>query len=390
MRIAIFHTEFAYSGGAERIIFEEYKYFRSQGFGPEIFTASADYKSCYPAEIKNYRINSFTPGFLGKIFPHEFLILLSFLFLPFWVKKLSSFDFYLAENQAGPWWAYVVSKFTGKPFGIYQNYPTTVVYPRKIDRGAKRNVWYVDLIIKIIKPLMIRVDKKVMRSAKIRFGCGEYVTKICQKAYGVKFINCPGGTVLGKFNSTIFSERFKKPYLLIMNRHFPAKEFEWGIKAVSVLKEKYEVENLRLIITGSFTKYTQELIKLTKSLGISRKVEFTDLVQGRKWTNLYSNALVFLYTAPEEDFGLGVIEAMAHGVPVVAWDSAGPKYIVKNGKTGFLAKLGSLSDFTDKIYKLISDRKLNFRISEYAYAESKNFTWQKHGEIILNEIKKYS
>lgn len=390
MKIAIFHTEFAYSGGAERIIFEEYKYFKSKGFNPEIFTASTNYKSCYPAEIRNYKIDNLTPRFLSKIFPHEFLILVSFLFLPFWIKKLSSFDFYLAENQAGPWWAFVVSKITGKPFGVYQNYPTTIVYPRKIDLGVKRNIWYVDLIINLIKPFMIRMDKKIIKSANLRFSNGEYVTKVCGRAYGVKFINCPGGTVLGKFNKAIFDARFKDPYLLIMNRHFPAKEFEWGIKALSILEEKHKLRNLKLIIAGSFTKYTDELIKLSEFLGINKKVKFVGLAQGKKWTNLYLNALVFLYTAPEEDFGLGVIEAMAHGVPVVAWNNAGPRYVIRNGKTGYLAKLGSLADFTDKIYKLIASKTLNQKISVNAYLEAKNCSWQKHGESILHGIKKYS
>jgi glycosyltransferase involved in cell wall biosynthesis len=52
--------------------------------------------------------------------------------------------------------------------------------------------------------------------------------------------------------------------------------------------------------------------------------------------------------------------------------------------------LGGLGDFTDKIYKLISNKKLNQKMSENAYLEAKNYSWQKHGEIVLNEIKKFS
>ena len=46
---------------------------------------------------------------------------------------------------------------------------------------------------------------------------------------------------------------------------------------------------------------------------------------------LYEGAAVYVYPAPEEDFGMGVIESMAKGVPVVAWNQAGPD---RHGRAG--------------------------------------------------------
>ena len=49
------------------------------------------------------------------------------------------------------------------------------------------------------------------------------------------------------------------------------------------------------------------------------------------------HAGVYLATA-RETFGIGTLEAMSAGVPVVGWDWGGQSEIVKHGQTGFLAK----------------------------------------------------
>lgn len=381
-KVAIFHTEFAYSGGAERLVFEHFNFFKSKGLDPEIFTSSIDFKKCFPKEIRSYRINHFVPSFLSKVFPHEFLILLSFPFLPFWLIYLKKFDLIFAENQAGPWWAFIINKLLGIRYVTYQNYPTTVVYPRKIDIKVKRNVWYVDLIISLFKSWMIYFDKLVVRNALIRFSNGVYVTKVCKKAYNVEFVNCPGGTNIGKFDKNIWLTRYKNPYALIMNRHFPAKNFETAIFAVS----KYK---FNLKIAGLETEYTKELKKLVSKLKLKKYVKFLGLIENNKKEKIYENAFVFLYTAPEEDFGLGNIEAMSHGVPVVAWNNAGPKYIIKNGITGYLAKLGDVNDFATKIDKIIKNKKLSYYLSRNAYEESLKYTWERHNNIIWTTLNEH-
>ena len=49
------------------------------------------------------------------------------------------------------------------------------------------------------------------------------------------------------------------------------------------------------------------------------------------------HAGVYLCTA-RETFGIGTLEAMACGVPVVGWDWGGQAEIIRHGETGFLAK----------------------------------------------------
>ncbi len=80
---------------------------------------------------------------------------------------------------------------------------------------------------------------------------------------------------------------------------------------------------------------------------------------------------------------MGVVEAMAQGTPVVAWNSAGPAKIIKDGKTGLLAEPHKVADFTDKISRTLSEQKLAVRISRQAWEEVKNrFSYKNHLAIL--------
>ena len=58
----------------------------------------------------------------------------------------------------------------------------------------------------------------------------------------------------------------------------------------------------------------------------------------RKLASLYSAADVMVVPSLQEAFGKTVIEAMACGTPVVAFDSGGPADIIEHARTGYLAK----------------------------------------------------
>src|SRR3989304_10511765 len=100
-----------------------------------------------------------------------------------------------------------------------------------------------------------------------------------------------------------------------------------------------------LVIPGPFTAHTPRLVELAKQLGIEQQVLFLGQIPEPELQRLYREAAVYCYPAPEEDFGMGVIEAMAWGIPVVAWNHAGPTVTVADGETGYLAEPYSLEKY---------------------------------------------
>ena len=79
-------------------------------------------------------------------------------------------------------------------------------------------------------------------------------------------------------------------------------------------------------------------------LKLNDAVLFLGAVTEDELNRLYEGAAVYVYPAPEEDFGMGVIESMAKGVPVVAWNQAGPTVTVAPG-TGCLAEPLEVADY---------------------------------------------
>ncbi|OGM35003.1 hypothetical protein A3D84_02320 [Candidatus Woesebacteria bacterium RIFCSPHIGHO2_02_FULL_42_20] len=367
MKIAIFHPEFAFAGGAERMTFEQIRYFKKIGWEVDCFTAFIDRENCYPDKIGEYEIHQILPGALNRIIPHQVMVVLATLcfalaFPAYCLLHSTYYNFFFGSNQAAPWWAFFASKMFKKPFAVYLNYPARL-------KG----------------PLMV-VDKFIVKQANTCFADGKFARLMCEKTYGRKFINCPGGVDGGKFSRKIWEARWRDPYILITNRHFPAKRIDYGIKILKSLDTGH-MPPVTLKITGAQTKYTQTLKKLVKKYELGNRVKFLDLIADKDLKTLYRGALVYLYTAPSEDFGLGILEAMACGVPPVAWNNAGPKYIVENGKTGFLAKPGDLDNFTDKVKKLLVSRRMNFKMALAAHVYSGEYPWDAHARILEHNIK---
>lgn len=67
---------------------------------------------------------------------------------------------------------------------------------------------------------------------------------------------------------------------------------------------------------------------------------------------------VFLLSSSWEGFGFVLVEAMAKGKPVVAFDITSNPEIVSDGKTGLLARHNDMTDFTSKTIELITNISL--------------------------------
>lgn len=386
-RIAIFHIEFYYSGGAERLIFEQMKGLEKEGHRVAAFAPVVDRERCYPGVIDQYDIKPLLPqlGFLLPGFKDLYKVFALVLF-PLYVLRFRGFDLFIGENQiVGPWMASTAAWVFRKPYLLYLPYPPGILRPRKIEEreGLMRQLpLYLKVLVSVAKPLLYFWDLKVARGAKAILANGRYAQSVLEEFYGREVINCPAGASLPQQGP---SSKREENLILLTNRHFPFKKFEYAIEALGILVRKYP--DLKLVITGRERAYTRHLEDLVKELGLSDHVVFAGFLAESDLEKLYAQAAVYVYTAPEEDFGMGIVEAMAHGTPVVAWNYAGPTGIIEDGKDGFLAEPYEIADFAGKIETILKDKKLAARLGKAAQEKAvRKFGWETHLRVLEREM----
>jgi phosphatidylinositol alpha 1,6-mannosyltransferase len=98
-----------------------------------------------------------------------------------------------------------------------------------------------------------------------------------------------------------------------------------------------------------------------------KSAEFAGVLRGAALAEAYANMDVLVFPSHTDTFGNVVLEALASGVPAVVTPDGGPKFIVKDGETGFVTEDDR---FVDAIAKLIIDRALldRMRVKARDYA----------------------
>lgn len=152
-----------------------------------------------------------------------------------------------------------------------------------------------------------------------------------------------------------------------------------NIVELTVKKSKSPTFQLNIIGDGKERKNIENLIKnkkLEKYVNLKGHLLSLDEIHEQ----LYLSDL-YIQTSFTESFGLGILEAMAYGVPVIAYDTGAiPELLDK--QTGVLIPFNKNEKvrtkiFADKIVELIQDNKLRNSLGKNGVAKSKNFSIEK-------------
>jgi glycosyltransferase involved in cell wall biosynthesis len=110
-------------------------------------------------------------------------------------------------------------------------------------------------------------------------------------------------------------------YYLYVGRLSQAKRVELAVEACTLL-------NRPLWVVGDGSERT----KLGAMAG--SQIHFLGHVPDGKMAEIYAGAIALIFPCAHEDFGIVPVEAMGHGVPVIAVDQGGVRESVIDGKTG--------------------------------------------------------
>jgi phosphatidylinositol alpha 1,6-mannosyltransferase len=97
------------------------------------------------------------------------------------------------------------------------------------------------------------------------------------------------------------------------------------------------------------------------------------ILRGEQLAEAYANMDVFVFPSRTDTFGNVVLEAFASGVPAVVTNAGGPRFIVREGCTGFVAR--SDADFIARTAQLLRDTGLRTRMGHAARAQAAGESW---------------
>ncbi|HKV87815.1 MAG TPA: lysylphosphatidylglycerol synthase domain-containing protein [Candidatus Dormibacteraeota bacterium] len=399
-RIAVFHCGFTYSGGGERIVIEEVLGLRRRGYQVECYAPTVDASRSFPDLIGQVRVRTFLPQ-LPRWFPYREAIQMAAtsLLMPLYAWRFRGVDAIVGCNQPSAWIAWWAARLMDVPYVVYLNQPNRLVYPRNIDRQTG---WISNADYRLLAAVVLRAtafvawaDLRSVQEADQLLVNGDYIGDIIRKTYRRAAIDCPAGCHVASSGFPLMPEaRFsggltingfpiRRPYVLLTNRHYPQKRFDLAIRAMAEVRERHP--RVQLVIPGPSTSHTATLKSLVSELGLDDAVVFLGPIAEDELQSLYEGAAVYVYPAPEEDFGMGVIESMAKGVPVVAWNQAGPTVTV-GPRTGHLAEPLDVGDYASGIIRLLDDRDGNQATGVRAFEWARRFDWERHIDVLERAV----
>jgi glycosyltransferase involved in cell wall biosynthesis len=140
-----------------------------------------------------------------------------------------------------------------------------------------------------------------------------------------------------------------------------------------------KVPDARLIIVGATNKVEcAQLEKRLFDLAIQDRVELRGYVPDSELATLYAEASCLVYLSLYEGFGLPPLEAMVHGIPVVASNRSSIPEVVADA--GLLVDPENAREAADAVLRLLENASLRQRLSNAAVERATLFSWRRAAE----------
>ena len=101
-------------------------------------------------------------------------------------------------------------------------------------------------------------------------------------------------------------------------------------------------------------------------------------------SEVYRTADVFVLPALSDDFAITQLEAMAHGVPVIATPNCGD--VVTDGEDGWIVPICDAEALAAAVARCEQDRQRNVQMSEAAIAKSRQFTLARYAQTVNEAV----
>lgn len=229
-------------------------------------------------------------------------------------------------------------------------------------RNVIRSVYYLDYFVLV--------------SASLKdFYESHLTTSNCQCVYIPNIID--------KIPKGVSSLKTKR--IVSVGRLSPEKGYIDLLKVFSVIANKYPAWHLDIIGDGV---EKERLEKFINNHELNERVTLHGFQNKDYIDKILHDSSIYVMTSYTESFGIVLLEAMSHGLPCIAFDSAeGARELINSGMNGYLIKNRSYAAMIKKIEDLMKNKNVRKKIGLAGRDSIKIYTSEIVGEQWYNLIE---
>ena len=158
------------------------------------------------------------------------------------------------------------------------------------------------------------------------------------------------------------------PVMLMVGRLAVEKNLDVALHAFDAVRQRVPSARLVLVGDGPLRRALQQRCPDAVFAGMQR---------GEALAAHYASADLFLFPSLTETFGTVVVEAMASGLPVVAFDTAAAGMHLRAGENGCPIPVGDAAGFTLAALQLATDAAQRQRLGHAAWLAAQQLDWPR-------------
>jgi glycosyltransferase involved in cell wall biosynthesis len=194
----------------------------------------------------------------------------------------------------------------------------------------------------------------------------------------------PGHTMHQSLPAAVLSEKWgiSGPYCLFIGTMEPRKNLHRLLRAFALLPQ--EISNVRLVIAGGAGWGGVDIAQEAQKLGIGEKLLTTGYVDDAELATLLHHAKALAMPSLYEGFGLPIIDAMAHGVPVLTSNLSSMPEVA--GGAAILVDPLDVTDMARGVAEVLGDETKRAALRRNGLARAKILGWDKAAAEFLEFV----
>lgn len=369
MKIAII-VRVLWPGGVQRIAFAEAEGLINAGYDVDLIFIRGTGRFQYPTNIpiKILYGPNVKKRFLGKIFGW-----ITLHYIPqrgsdatvdmdlIWktehtLKNKYDVMYYFDEFSA------FFAKNSKKKYG---NKVVVIIHEVALNKGSLLSKW---------------IQKRTLKSADLVLTNTKYNLDLLKKyGYNNAYELYPGLTV--NPNVLPFSQR--------ENLIISVTMWDYGRKPEVFLRIADNLNKGKILLCGNWADYgyMKSFENKIKNLGLEDKIGITGQIEENVLQSYYRKAKVAIrFGYNEHGPGMGSLEAISSGIPMIINNGIGAREVIEDGKCGFIVNEERSEDIVPIIDELLTNEETWTRISNACHQKSYALSWNEHNKKLSDLI----